>query len=241
MPFPKGAPAARKPTRTVKSWSFTRYSDYNRCPAFFKYKYLDKLPTPKHPAMQRGADIADATEKWFKRERRTIPPELKPLESTYKALRKDPTVQAEAAWGFTRDWEPCGVKDWDRCFLRCKIDILTTSRDSTILNLYDSKTGKFSEHKVAEYQQQLKLYASAGTVMFPQAKKITTQLLFSDLGIKYPQEEPRVFTRAEAEAEIKEWEKKIKPMFADTQYAPRPNYSCRWCPFSRSKGGPCKY
>lgn len=227
--------------KQFKSWSFTRYADYTRCPAFANYKHLQKLDQgPKHPAMQRGADIADATEKWFKRERRTMPKELKPLEATYKALRKDPTVQAEAAWGFTRDWEPCGVTDWNRCWLRCKVDILTESDGSKILNLYDSKTGKYSDYKVADYQLQLSLYATAGTVMFPLAERITTQLLFSDLGVEYPTP-ARVFTKAEAQKELKTWEKRVKPMFRDTKFLPRPNYGCRWCPFSKANGGPCKY
>jgi len=236
------------------SWSFTRWSDYDRCPAFAKYKHLQKLDQgPKNPAMQRGADVADSTDQWFKGMRRTMPVELKPLAPVYKALKKDKTVQAEANWGFTKDWTPCSPTDWNRCFLRVKIDILTTADGAKTLNLYDSKTGKYSDYAVAGYELQLNLYAAAGTVVFPTAKLINTQLLFSDIGRVHPFEGPKVYTQKQAAGEIKEWEKRIKPMFNDKRFAPKPGNHCRWCPFSKNatfpdgKGGtivrkgPCKF
>lgn len=243
------------------SWSFTRFSDYDRCPAFAKYKHLEKRDQgPKNPAMQRGADVADNTDAWFKGTRKTMPTELKPLAATYRALKKDKTVQAEANWGFTKSWEPCSTTDWNRCWLRVKVDILTLTGldkqglNASELNLYDSKTGKFSEYAVAGYEMQLNLYAAAGTVVFPTAQKINTQLLFSDLGVKHPADKPKVYTRAEAQAEIKQWEKRVKPMFSDKRFAPKPGNHCRWCPFSKnysyvdaatgqrvSRPGPCKF
>jgi len=237
------------------SWSFTRYSDYDRCPAFAKYKHLMKLDQgPKNPAMQRGADVADHTDAWFKGKRRAMPAELKPLAPLYRALKKDKTVQAEANWGFTREWEPCAPTDWNRCWLRVKVDILTTANGAKVLNLYDSKTGKFSDYAVAGYEMQLNLYAAAGTVVFPTAQTINTQLLFSDLGRVHPQQGPKVYTRNEAQAEIKAWEKRVKPMFNDKRFAPKPGNHCRWCPFSKNysyvdattgkrvaRPGPCKF
>lgn len=237
------------------SWSFTRYSDYDRCPAFAKYKHLLKMDQgPKNPAMQRGADIAEESDKWFKGQRRTMPKELTPLASTYRALKKDKTVQAEANWGFTRQWEPCRPTDWDRCWLRAKVDILTHDKRISILNLYDSKTGKFSEYAVAGYELQLNLYAAVGTIMFPTAQTINTQLLFSDLGVKHPADAPKAYTRAEAQKEIKEWEKRTRAMFNDKKFLPKPGAHCRWCPFSKNysyvdaatgqrvaRPGPCKY
>lgn len=228
--------------KQFNAWSFTRWKDYDRCPAFAKYKHLDKLDQgPKHPAMQRGADIADETDQWFKGTRRVMPKELKPLEPIYKALKKDKTVQTESSWGFTRDWEPCGVTDWNRCWLRVKVDILTTADGARVLNLYDSKTGKFSEAAAFDYGMQLNLYAAAGTVMYPTAELINTQLLFSDLGIVHPKEGPKPYTRQQAQGEIKAWEKRVKPMFNDRRFAPTPGDYCRWCPYSKAKGGPCKY
>lgn len=242
--------------KQFKSWSYTRLSDYERCPAFANYKHLLKLPEPKGAAMQRGADIAQATEDWFKGTRRTMPTELKPLGDVYKILKKDKTVQAEANWGFTKDWEPCSSTDWNRCWLRMKIDILTVegadkqNLNAKTLNLYDSKTGKYNAYAVAGYEDQLNLYATGGVVMFPTVQDINVRLLFSDLGIMHPRAEPKVYTNKEAQAQRKVWERRVKPMFNDTRFTPKPGPYCSWCPFSknykdRETGvpipGPCKY
>lgn len=230
---------------TVKqftSWSYTRLSDYEMCPAFANYKHLQKLDQgPKNPAMQRGADVADATEKWFKGLRRTMPPELKPLKDEYARLKKDKSLVAEANWGFTIKWEPCSPTDWNRCWLRVKIDIHTISKDGKKVCIDDNKTGKYSDFKIAGYEDQLDLYATSGAIMYPVAQELQTRLLFSDLGIIHPQTGPRVFSRKEALAGQKRWEKRVKPLFADTRFAPRPGYHCGWCPFSKAKGGPCKH
>jgi hypothetical protein len=237
--------------KTFTSVSYTRLSDYEQCPLFANYKHLVKLPTPKNDAMQRGADIADATDEWFKGTRRTMPKELAPLKSEYQLIKKDKSTVAEANWGFTRTWEPCSPTDWNRCWLRVKIDIQRITPDGKILKIDDSKTGKYSEYKVAGYEDQLRLYTTTGVIMFPKVQEIQTRLLFSDLGLIHPNTGPRTYTAKEAVAMRKDWERRFKPMMADTKFAPRPGPYCRWCPFSKNAtdkdgkplitAGKCKY
>lgn len=102
--------------KQFKAWSFTRWSDYETCPAMAKYKHLDKLPAPQHPAAARGADIAQRTEDWLNGDLKTMPMELKPLAAEYRTIKRDKTTKAEAFWGFTKDWEPCATDDWNRCW-----------------------------------------------------------------------------------------------------------------------------
>jgi hypothetical protein len=227
--------------KTFKAWSFTRFSDYERCPAFAKYKHLDKLPSPKHPAADRGIRVAQQTEDWMNGDRRTMPKELKPLESEYRLIKRDPSTVAEASWGFTKDWEPCETTDWNRCWLRVKIDLCRQSKDGKLVKIDDNKTGKFSEYNVAQYMLQLDLYAAAGVTMIPTLEVVETRLLFSDLGIIHPKEGPAVYTAKQAMKSRKEWDKRVRPMLNDTRFAPRPSRACSWCPYSKSKGGPCKF
>jgi hypothetical protein len=39
----------------------------------------------------------------------------------------------------------------------------------------------------------------------------------------------------------RDWTRRAVPMFKDRRFAPTPNDKCGWCPFSKAKGGPCKF
>lgn len=227
--------------KQIKSWSFTRFSDWNRCPAFAKYKHLDKLPEPKSPAMQRGADIAKASEDYLLKRTNRLAKELSTFKDHYKFYRSQKSLVAEENWGFDAQWNPVPWDDWNNCVLRVKIDIGYQFVEDNSFNIRDGKSGKFNEYKNAEYELQLNLYAAAGIARYPDSKEITTQLLYTDLGITYPAEEPQVYTAKQAKAAQKEWDKRVKPMFAARTFPPRPGKYCQWCPFSAAKGGPCVY
>jgi PD-(D/E)XK nuclease superfamily len=227
--------------KRIKSWSFTRFDDWNRCPAYAKYKHLDKLPEPKSEAMQRGADIAKASEEYLLKRTNRLRPELKTFAEHYKFYRSIKGLVVEENWGFDVNWNPVPWDDWNRCVLRVKIDIGYHWMEDNSFNVRDGKTGKFRPEQNSKYELQLQLYAAAASARFPEVRHVTTQLLYTDLGITYPEEEPQEYSMKECKAIIKDWDKRIKPMFADTTFAPRPGDYCRWCPFSKSKGGPCKF
>lgn len=232
---PKAAP------KQIKSWSFTRFNDWNRCPAFAKYKHLDKLPEPKSEAMLRGQKIAQASEDYLLKRTNRLAKELQSFKDHYKFYRAQPSLVAEENWGFDVNWNPVAWDDWNRCVLRVKIDIGYQFLDDNSFNIRDGKSGKFNEYKNEEYKLQLDLYAAAGIARYPTSKEVTAQLLYTDLGITYPDEEPIVYTAKQAQAAQKQWDKRVKPMFADRTFAPRPGKYCQWCPFSKSKGGPCQF
>ena len=49
----------------ITSWSFSRWNVYNTCPAQAKYKFIDKLPEPGSPAMDRGSAIHKGVEQYI--------------------------------------------------------------------------------------------------------------------------------------------------------------------------------
>jgi hypothetical protein len=241
-----------KPTYFT-SWSFSRWADWDKCPLYAKYKHLDKLPEPKHPAMARGIEIAEKTEAYMKKQASRLPKELASLGDHYKALRKHPGLQVEASWNFDTAWKPVAWNDWNRCVLRMKIDMHAVNKDQTRIDIIDNKTGKFTTYGVEKYDMQVDLYIAGGGIIYPQAKEFTARLWFSDQGVIYPEGEARVVTAAESGKLRKVWDRRVKPMMNDRRFPPKPGRHCNYCAFSKNatvddgKGGkvaapgPCKF
>jgi RecB family exonuclease len=238
MAFPKA--------KHFTSWSFSRYSDWRKCPARAKYKHLDKLPEPESAAMNRGSEIHTLAEHFVQGKKARLPGELKPLETEFKRLKaiykkKVFPMVVEDQWAFTIAWEETRWNDWDKCWVRIKLDLAHHEDASTVV-VTDWKTGKFRDDQAPEYLEQLELYALSALLKFPHADSILPRLGYIDQGFLYPDEDsPLIYTRAQEPKLKKAWDKRVKPMMADRKFAPKPSNACRWCAFSSAKGGPCKY
>lgn len=226
----------------ITAWSYSRYKEYMTCPLRAKLKFIDKLQEPPSPAMARGDAIHKIAEKYVKTGGR-FPSELKPLEKEFKEIRKA-KASAEGELAFTRDWEPCGWFDMQRCWVRIKIDALLVPVEKKMeeepVRVIDYKTGKIRE---GEYDEQLELYGLTGLLVAPKARTSTGELWFIDHAQVIPLEE--AFKR-EQEAKLKKhWEIKTAKMLADDKFLPTPGDGCRWCPFGKNKpaplGGRCPY
>lgn len=222
MAFPK--------TTKITSWSYSRFSVYDKCPAKAKYKFIDKLPDPGNAAMERGNLIHKLAENYTKGELKKLPPELKLFEEEFVELKKSKPI-VEESWAFTKNWVKTVWNDWANCALRIKVDAACV--DGEDLHIIDHKTGKKREG----YEEQLSLYAVGGGLIFPKVKKIITHLWYLDSGERVEQE----YAAKNTSKLQKEWDKKVQPMLNDTRFAPKPSNECRWCPFSKNKGGPCKF
>lgn len=229
----------------VTAWSYSRYADYQQCPARFKYKHIDKVPDPGSSAMQRGSDIHTMGEKYLKAGKATTPPEeYGHFKDEMKQLVKlAPMVEQQ--WGFTRDWKPTswfGKDTW----LRIVCDVTVLYDDNTA-DLIDFKTGR----KYDTNEDQIELFSMGGFMMWNEVDHVTARLWYLDVpdgpndGDPHPESTAnttiREYTRDQFEKSRKAWGKRITPMFKDTRFAPRPNEKCKWCAYSRTKGGPCKF
>lgn len=229
--------------KQFKSWSYSRYTDYARCPAYANYKHNLKLPEPKSDAMARGIEIAKIEEDFFGGKVKL--PKLKTVVhpnvvGDLANAKKQKTLFFEQNWGFDLKWKETDYFDWTNCALRIKVDFGWQDLDTGIVHLRDNKTGKYNDYDVEKYLLQLDLYRAGAAARFPNAKGFTSQLIYTDLGIRYPQE-PLVVSMAEALKAQKQWDKRVKPLLNDKLFPPKPNKGCGWCAFSKSKGGPCKY
>lgn len=217
----------------VTAWSYSRYADYTQCPLKFKLKHIQRLPTKGSPAMERGSQVHKEGELWLKSKTKAPPPpsytHFKDDMLQLKTLK--PLVEQQ--WGFTKSWEPT---DWfgRDTHLRIVTDVSVIYDDGSA-DIIDFKTGR----KYETNQEQMDLFSTGPFMKWPKIEHVTTRLWYLDQPRDNVVEQE--FTRDDFERIKKEWEKRIRPMFADTKFAPRPNDKCRWCDFRKEAGGPCKY
>lgn len=257
-----------KPTK-ITAWSFSRYSVYAQCPLKAKLKFIDKLPEPGSPQMERGSQMHTVIEQYIKG---AVPrmgkiPEalasqdyakgIEPkqvsmsLSADFSAMmkglrarhKKDPAaVSVEDTLAYRADWSPTRWDDWSGCWLRIKIDCaeIDGTADSLNVSVIDWKSGRFRPMEQNSYALQLDLYALGMLTKYKDVKDVTVLP-----SLVYLDEGHRhtvgEYTLADLPRLKKEWTQRTKAMLNDTKFAPRPNSMCRFCEFSAAKSGPCKY
>jgi hypothetical protein len=102
----------------------------------------------------------------------------------------------------------------------------------------DLKTGRIYEDKL----DQLDLYNLAAlcldeSIITHQPKVSYAEMWYLDQG----ETRERSLLIGEVEKAKAYWAKRVKPLFADKSFLPRPGQHCKWCHLSKSKGGPCPY
>lgn len=217
------------PAQQITAWSFSRWQTYQDCPLKAKFKFIDKLPEPGSPAMDRGSAIHKLAEDFTGGKIKALPPELIKFKDEFKQLKKL-KPRAEEQWAFNAGWGATGWFDKD-AWLRVKMDAYYL--ENFKMGLIDHKTGKVKEDHIT----QLGLYALAGFKKFPEIDTAVASLWYLDHGEMVSRE----YAREQMAGLQKEWARMSKPMLNDTKFLPKPGNSCRWCHFSKSKGGKCKY
>lgn len=218
---------------TITAWSYSRFAKYELCPAQFKYAYIDKLPTTGSPAMARGDKIHRSIASFVMG---GIALESDAVKHAFpakliKEVRDFEDKVVEQQWGFTARWEPTGWFGKDTWF-RNIVDAAVLY-DDLWTDCLDWKTGK----RYASNADQMELNALAMMRHFKPATGVTTRMVYIDSG----EEDTSEFKRSDEPLLMAKWEKKVEPMFTDTAFLPRPNDKCRFCDFSRSSGGPCRF
>lgn len=214
----------------VKSWSYSSWRQHETCPAQWKYERIDRLPkAPPGPPLLRGIEIHEGLEAYL-RNGAELPPGLEPWREELESLRAVPGLVAEGQFSFTEDGELCAWNDWDRCWLRAKLDAHYTDDDT--LHLIDFKTGRVRDE---DGRHQLELYAWVGFVAFPDVKKVQPELWYLDAG---DIDDQHVFVRRKDFARLaRTWRERAETLLSATEFPPRPGRHCSWCNYSG--GNPC--
>lgn len=226
----------------MTAWSFSRLYTYRRCPAWFKYQNLDKIPQPPVPAMERGSALHKTLEDYIKNPRKRLTKDFKLIAATMAKIRKL-KPQAEIELAFDAKWQP--VSWFDKAVAcRIKIDLVYESSPG-VLCIIDYKSGRI---KPEEHQEQLRLYKLAALLelvkRMPGVHAVTTGVWYID-----HESVPRLLSTttvdtfvATLKAEQKYWLAETRALVKDKSFRPNPGRNCAWCPYSFRKtlttGGP---
>lgn len=225
----------------IDAWSYSRWNDYKQCPFRFKLKYINKMQTAGSPAMGRGNLVHKKAEDYILKtgtfaKGKKLPDEFQHFKAELEHLRGIGAM-AEMPWGFRRDWSWTGQPNWfgREVWFRMKADAAVTYEDKTGL-VGDWKTGR----KYPDHEEQGRIFGAVSLMRFPEWTEVDVRFWYTD---QKPgeNEEQWTYTAKDGELIRKEWEKKVQPMFNDKRFAPTPNDKCKWCDFSKAKGGPCKF
>ena len=217
-------------TKFNDAWGFSKLDVYRTCPRKFKYQFIDKLPQPSSPAMDRGSKIHEGLE-MFLNGWGSIPEEAAKWREPLEALKAQPTVKGEQALGFNKDWTLRDNWFGKDCWLRVKMDAYYFN-DKELVAI-DYKTGKYRVPST----DQIELYGAAGFALAPYVQTIRTEFWFIDTEETYSQ----TYKASDVWNLRKKFDKAVEPLYAEEQWKPTPSRECRWCPFSKTRGGPCDY
>jgi hypothetical protein len=216
----------------------------------FKLATLLKLGSKEKSApLERGNMVHEAAEAYLKGNLTRPTPELlyyaKELKDIRARRKKSPDhVIVEDQWAFTKLWGPSRWDDWSNCHLRVKIDLAEIT--GNVIQITDWKTGKYRPDNRETYLMQQELYATAALNVYQHITdiEVRVRLVYLDAGVVYPEagsDDNLVYTAEDRVPLQKEWDRRVRPMFNDRQFAPKPNQFCRFCEFRKDAGGPCVY
>jgi hypothetical protein len=228
------------PKKRFLAWSYSRLVDWELCPFKAAKVHLEKQRGPSSPQMARGGQVHDVAAEWLTRPKAgSLPEVLMNFSSEFKDLLKL-KPECEGEWAFDKLWKP---SQWfgDDAWLRVKLDafaLMGKKKDAAIA--VDHKTGRHNDDNVAQYKDQLKLYAVAVLSREPKVNTVHNKLWFLDAG----KEEVEEFRRKDLATLQDYWAKRATPMLNDSRFAPSPGMHCKaygGCHLSKAKGGTCKY
>jgi hypothetical protein len=228
----------------IKAWSPSRLGAYEKCARLAKYKFIDKLEEPPSEHLDRGTAVHKSIEGYVKGYPNvtlhpTICMQVRPLIDEVRNLYLQGAAKVEEELAFTKDWKPTGWFAGDAWY-RIKMDVCIV-RDRK-MRIIDWKTGKYSDKKALEYNESLRQYAMAGLTL-DRADYVAPELVFTDNLKTWPgPDKAYILEQKDAAGLRAQYEKRALPMLNDTTFAPNPSVdNCKFCPFTRSKGGPCEY
>ncbi len=243
----------------LTSWSFSTYTQWLKCPRSVCFDKIQRvrIEEPPNEIFAKGNYAHKVAELHIGSRAKTPPPlageiaspvrggrpirvDLTPVRDIVAGLRKL-KAKVELEWAFDREWNRVDWRDWDRAWLRMKIDALGEMlKPKPRLDLVDWKTGKVHD----EHKQQRSLYALGGLRLVQIGELADgderTELTARHVYLDWPETKAEErFGMKDLPALKREWEARTKQMLEDTEYQARPGWHCKWCKFRKSAGGPC--
>jgi hypothetical protein len=226
----------------IKTVSFSRLQDFEKCKYLAKLKYIDRIPEPERPlppgksehANDRGTRIHEAAE-LFVRGGVELVPELASFKDDFEELRlmhAAGIVSLEGEWAVNREWTPVAWAS-DDAWCRMKLDAMVRTTPTTA-RVIDYKTGKRYGNEV-KHTEQGQVYQLATFLRFPELEDIVVEFWYTDLGEK----DVKVYSREQGVSYFNKYHNRFVSVTECDEFKPNPNaFSCKWCPY---KGNACSY
>lgn len=214
-------------------------------------KAVMEVPAP----LARGSEIGKNLEEYVLGKADALHPEVlnaasRKLATSLRKLAVRGKAKPELPILLDKDWQvvPPGWAHFKRVWLNTKLDVFVL-KDKKTARVIDWKTGgidrRTGEIKAdRKYDFQLLTYSVAALCAFPEVERVTSALVFVDC----PAAADPVVEREECNLDRKRLPVakasllvRCAPLFNDDVMGPSPSMGCRWCPFSKSKGGPCEH
>lgn len=210
-------------------WSLSKLTTFEQCAAKGNYRYNEKLPEEKGGAAQRGIDKHKIVELYLTTpESVELPPELLFYKGFFDDVRKVKSY-AEYKIALNENWEPC---EWDTGWARCVLDLLILEGEESA-TIYDWKTGKI----YPEHEDQKDLYAAFVLCAFPKVQNVRAIHVYLDLA----RNREKLYWRGMVDGIKERWARRAAAVANLVEFIPNPSFMCRYCSFSRFKGGPCRF
>jgi hypothetical protein len=231
------------PVDHIKTGSFTRLENYEKCAFRAKLLYVDKVPEPERPLPEgkteqpneRGARVHEAAEAFIRGGVELIP-ELEPFRVEYTELRRLfalGRVSVEGEWGFDSAWQSVAWMSAD-VWLRVKLDAMVWLTPKHVL-VQDLKTGKRNGNEM-KHADQMTLYSLAALMKYPEIDDVSVELWYPDVEDLADMHG----SRGHFMRHFKRYNDRFLKMTQERAFAPRPNaYSCKWCRYGPKGSGVC--
>lgn len=221
----------------MRPWSYSRLGTWESCPKQYEYCYIEKVQVGEEaisPAASRGQDIHDKAEQYLLGNTHIYPHELQKVAG-HAMMLKAKKAEPEVKIAVREDWTPTDYEA-DDVYFRAIVDVTyhTIDPDYKIVHIEDWKTGQqYPEHAV-----QLDTYVAVAAANHPDADEFRTRLIYIDQGVITP---PKKITKNRIEGMRIMLAGRVANAERDTIFPTKPGSQCRWCDYSKKKGGPCQY
>ena len=189
------------------------------------------MPQTGSIASNRGTDTHALIEKYLI-SGAELPFELSYSQGFLGELRASAhLVLPEHKLAVDKDWVGVG---WDSPDAWCRgiLDLLIVPRGAKA-TVYDWKTGKMYD----EHYEQKELYAA---LVFANLAEEIVEVEAIHVYLDLKKNTTRTYHRTQVEPVHQRWKARADKLLQE-DYTPLPGWYCRYCSYSKLKGGPCKF
>lgn len=222
-------------------YSHSRMMTHHKCPARFKYDYIDRLPAvqglPGSPAMERGTLIHKSIEDFVLGKAPMLHPDIhQNYGQFFLGLKENYQVFPEHPFAFDVDFNLLTEQDAPNVWFRGYLDLKLVPRagDDGDLIIYEFKTGKVYE---IEHMLQRTRYGLVGLLQHPEVRRVQVHTMYLDL----VDNRSTTYAIAHLEEHKRALKSQVGIIENDKFFMQKPSYTCRFCPRSRYVGGPCQF